>query len=230
MTEKLNKYIESFESENSDAIRWVAPILRWSIWVNEEANDVLPDVSFVESTLRRRLSSLAKISLKVAHDCADDLQHVHLVYASRHGDLNRTTQMLVDLAEDQPLSPTTFSMSVLNAFAGVYSIARQIQLPSTSISAGELSFGFGLLEACLQLASKPETPVLFVYADEPAPAIYRVLPSENFQPHAIAILLSNEATTKINCTMMPVEALNPIDTQSQSFIKCLNGKYKHWKS
>ncbi len=212
---------------------WIASIVRWTVWKNGAENSALPDVSFVETTLRRKLSSLAKMSLKVANDCSGDIPCVHLVYASRHGDLNRTTAMLGDLADEEPLSPTAFSMSVLNAFAGVYSILKNEQLPSISLSAGESSFGFGLLEACLQLASNPETPVLFVYSDEPAPSIYGVS-KEEFDSHAIAILLSSEALIKVACEMtssekVASEASCNLNAQSYAFLDCLNGKNSQWQ-
>ena len=233
MTDVLKKNTEAFEPLKPATTSWIAPVVRWSVWKDDASNLVPLDVSFVESTLRRKLSSLAKISLKAANDCAGDIPHTHLVYASRHGDLNRTTAMLVDLADEEPLSPTAFSMSVLNAFAGVYSISKNEQLPSTSLSAGESSFGFGLLEACLQLASNPEIPVLFVYSDEPAPHMYGV-PKEEFVPHAIAILLSNEASIKVCCEMVAAEKIGSetsTDTniQSYSFLDCLNGKHSQWQ-
>jgi hypothetical protein len=229
----LKKNTETFEVPKSAITRWIAPIRHQSVWIGDASNLAPLDVSFVESTLRRKLSYLAKISLKVANDCAGDIPHIHLVYASRHGDLNRTTAMLADLADEEQLSPTAFSMSVLNAFAGVYSISKNEQLPSTSLSAGESSFGFGLLEACLQLASNPEIPVLFVYSDEPAPHLYG-LSKEEFVPHAVAILLSNEASIKISCEMVDAgkvgsEAATDTNVQSYSFLDCLNGISSQWQ-
>ena len=233
MTDVLKKNTEAFEVLKPATTRWIAPIVRWSVWISDASNLASPDVGFVASTLRRKLSPLAKISLQVANDCAGDTPCVHLVYASRHGDLNRTTEMLFDLADEEQLSPTAFSMSVLNAFAGVYSISKNEQLPSTSLSAGESSFGFGLLDACLQLASNPEVPVLFVYSDEPPPPIYGV-PKEEFVPHAIAILLSNEASIKVSCEMVATEqvdaeASSDVNVQSYSFLDCLNGAHSQWQ-
>ena len=233
MPDALKKNTEAFETLKPATTRWIAPVVRWSVWKDDASNLASPGVSFVESTLRRKLSPLAKISLKAANDCAGDTACVHLVYASRHGDLDRTTAMLVDLADEEQLSPTAFSMSVLNAFAEVYSISKNEQLPSTSLSAGESSFGFGLLEACLQLASNPEIPVLFVYSDEPAPRIYGV-PKEAFVPHAIAVLLSNEASIKVGCEMadsgtVGSETSSDTNLQSYSFLDCLNGTHSQWQ-
>jgi len=233
MTDALKKNTEAFQTIEPATTRWIAPVVRWSVCKDDTSTLAPLDVSFVESTLRRKLSSLAKISLKAANDCAGDTTCVHLVYASRHGDLSRTTAMLVDLADEEQLSPTAFSMSVLNAFAGVYSISKNEQLPSTSLSAGESSFGFGLLEACLQLASNPEIPVLFVYSDEPAPNIYGVS-KEEFVPHAVAVLLSNQASIKVSCELTDsgkvcTEVSPATNVQSYSFLDCLNGMHSQWQ-
>ena len=208
--------------------RWIAPIARWSVWQAEESTLALPKIDFVEPSLRRKLSALAKISLKVANDCSDAVESVHFVYASRHGDLRRTTEMLSDLAEEEQLSPTTFSMSVLNAIAGIYSIAKNEKLPSTSLSAGKSSFGFGLMEACLQLANSPETPVLYVYSDEAVPPEYGAA-NEKLIPHAVALLLSKDAELTISCEMQEGDADSDSDPQSYAFLHCLNEKCSQWQ-
>lgn len=205
-----------------DASRWIAPVALWSVWQEDASTKGLPDVQFIESALRRKLSLLAKMSLKVAYDCAGSLPSVRMVYASRHGDLTRTTAMLVDLADGEMLSPTAFSMSVLNASAGVYSISKQDHAPSTAVSAAQSSFGFGLLEACLQLASNPDSPVLFVYADETPPALYGISSGAAFVPHAIGLLLTNGAATEIACQMECTENIPSLLSQSQTFLRCLD--------
>lgn len=202
---------------------WSAPVARWSVWRADDGAKSLPDVSFVESSIRRRLSFLAKMALHVAHDCAFDLPSVRLVYATRHGDLSKTTAMLFDLAVEQALSPTAFSMSVPTAVTGAYSISKQDRAPSTALSAAESSFGFGLLEACLQLKANLDAPVLFVYADEPAPAIYQVASGDILTPHAIGLLLVSGAKSQIACKMECADAALGATAQSEAFLRCLVG-------
>jgi hypothetical protein len=193
------------------------------VWQDEDCIKSVPDVSFVDAALRRRLGFLAKMFLKVANDCTHDILGARLVYASRHGDLTRTTSMLIDLADEQMLSPTAFSMSVPNAAAGIYSILKHDTSPSSVVSAAESSFGFGLLEASLQLAANPDAPVLFIYADEPAPAIYGVVSGDLAVPHAIGILLTNGATSEIDCKMECSAIAASAISQSHSFLQCLGG-------
>src|SRR5262245_30442488 len=87
---------ESVQSDN-DGTAWTAPVIRWMAWDAHPQRNGAPassELAFVDPLLRRRLSPLARISLKVAHDCTGDLGSVRMVYASRHGELNRTTEML----------------------------------------------------------------------------------------------------------------------------------------
>lgn len=171
--------------------------------------------------LRRRLSRLARMSLKVAHDCAHDRPSVRFVYASRHGELQRTTTMLAGLADAEELSPTAFGFSVLNASAGLFSIVRQDKAPATAVSAAAESFGYGLLEACLQLAEHPDQPVLLVYADEPVPEIYGFAGPADRDALAVGLLLEKDAGMSVQCAGKPGGGENSQESQAQAFLRCL---------
>lgn len=213
----------------NEEVCWRAPIAQWAAWSSCEGLSDTPDVSFVEPMLRRRLSSLAKMSLRVAQDCAEGIPSLRFVFSSRHGDLTRTTAMLNDLADDEPLSPTTFSLSVLNASAGLFSILRGDATASTAISAAESSFGFGLLESAAQFAADPGTPVLYVYADEPAPAIYGAEADTTGSGHAVAILLSGESKINLECRMDNDNQSSSNEPHSRAFLRSLsNGNAGMW--
>ena len=213
-------------SETSD-VKWVVSIEKWATWHLDSQTSVQPDISFVDASMRRKLSLLTKMSLKVAHECAGHINNVRTVYASRHGDLIRTTKMMQHMAIDEMLSPTAFSLSVLNASMGVYSIIQKDVMPAIAISASESSFGLGLLEAYLQLASNPHAPVLFVYADDAPPVLYNMNEENSFMPHAIGLLLTSEASLKVECVVSDVEVSAGMDgstnaLQSLTFLECLN--------
>lgn len=220
---------------NSREIVWSAPVARWAAWPNS-GDSSAPDVSFIEPMQRRRLSTLAKMTLRVAHDCTEGLPHVRFVFSSRHGDLARTTVMLNDLAEDEPLSPTTFSLSVLNASTGLFSILRSDTTASTALSAAESSFGYGLLESAAQFAADPSTPVLYVYADEPAPDFYNPEAATTGSGHALAILLSDESPLTLECHMGHSDQPQSAEPHSLIFLSSLNnnaaaewyGEGKRW--
>lgn len=181
------------------------PIANWTAWdAGQAEKNEKPDVSFVEPMLRRRLSPLARIALCAAHRCAGNLPSVRFVYASRHGELDRTLELLQSLASNEPLSPTTFGLSVLNASAGLYSILRGDQAPATAIAAGPETFTFGLIEACSRAFAEPGLPVLYVYADAPAPAPFGPLADDPADLLAIALLIdSMQAKRQLNVTFMP---------------------------
>ncbi|GAB2910146.1 hypothetical protein GCM10027093_55390 [Paraburkholderia jirisanensis] len=180
-------------------LHWTIPVARWSFW--PVAATAAPDLGFIEPMVRRRLSSLSRIALKVAHDCAADRSHVRVLFASRHGELRRTTEILRAIGAGEPVSPTSFSLSVLNAMTGVFGIARGDRSAASAVSAGAETLGYALLEAHAQYASDPATPVLLVYADEPADAAYGAIENE-VQGGALALLLDAPAAQgRLSCAV-----------------------------
>lgn len=177
--------------------------------------------------VRRRLSTLSKNALHVAHDCVADLPAARIVFASRHGELRRTAGILADIEDAQPVSPTAFSLSVLNAMSGVFGIARGDTSPAIAVSAGPATLGLALLEAHAQYAADPASPVLLVYADEPADARFGAVADE-VDERALAILLDASAPASLVCSHGPQadagDAGNGITTQSQAVLHCLSSR------
>ncbi|WP_213763888.1 beta-ketoacyl synthase chain length factor [Caballeronia sp. dw_19] len=216
-------------------LRWTMPVARWSA----TAAAATADISFIEPIVRRRLSSLSRSALKVAHDCVAERNRVRVVFASRHGELRRTTDILHAISAGESVSPTAFSLSVLNAMTGIFGIARGDRSPASAISAGPQTLGFALLEAHAQFEADPSSPVLLVYADEPADAAYGTIEDE-VQGGALAILLDTRAAGRLACTISatgglsgnPEPALGPslrpfavpdtFLTQSEAIQRCLD--------
>ncbi|MEC5405164.1 beta-ketoacyl synthase chain length factor [Paraburkholderia sp. MPAMCS5] len=189
-------------------LHWTIPVARWSCW--PAAASAAPEIGFIEPIVRRRLSTLSRVALKVAHDCAGN-DEVRVVFASRHGELRRTTDILRAISAGQPVSPTAFSLSVLNAMTGVFGIARGDRSAASAVSAGPETLGYALLEAYAQYASQPGSPVLLVYADEPADPAYGTIEDE-VHGGAMAILLSREgAQGDLVCTQSASSAALPAD-------------------
>jgi hypothetical protein len=179
-------------------LHWTIPVARWSSW--PAVASAAPDIGFIEPMVRRRLSTLSKVALKVAHDCVAQ-DEVRVVFASRHGELRRTTDILRSISAGVPVSPTAFSLSVLNAMTGIFGIARGDRSPASAISAGPQTLGYGLLEAYAQYASQPASPVLLVYADEPADPAYGTIEDE-VQGGALAVLIDEtSAIGQLVCTL-----------------------------
>lgn len=195
----------------------------WTAWAATKtvpSGDGSPAIPFVDSLMRRRLSRFARMALHVAHDCAGNKTVDRTVFASRHGELQRTAAMLHDLGRANGVSPTDFSLSVHNAVAGVHSIVAKNRSPSVAIAAGEESFAYGLLEAAAQWQLNKNRSVLFVYADEPAPPEYRAFVSDNEYPHAVALLLASGAETSVRLARQPDAAPGAsAETQPLAFLR-----------
>src|SRR5579885_2115193 len=130
--------------------------------------DALPDVSYLPSLLRRRLDRCGRMAVSTAWPCSEGLGSVQSVFASRHGALERTVELLYALSRAETLSPTSFSLSVHNSTVGLFSIARSDRSATTSMAAGEDSLGMSLMEGA-NLIAAGASHVLVCYADDKLP-------------------------------------------------------------
>ncbi|HWW04383.1 beta-ketoacyl synthase chain length factor [Collimonas sp.] len=138
----------------------------WQAWagkpyVIEGSGDAA--VAAMPAMLRRRAGSMGKMALEAAYRCLDGRIDVPTVFCSRHGECARSTELLTDLAQGQPLSPTSFSLSVHNAAAGLFSIARQDPASHTALAAGHSGVEHAVIEACGLLADGAAEVLLVVY-------------------------------------------------------------------
>jgi hypothetical protein len=152
-----------------------------------------PEAGFLPALLRRRCSALTRIVLTVAFGCCDQEERAQVgsVFASRHGNINESIDLLERLALRQPLSPTRFSHSVHNAQAGLFSIAAGNRRASSSIAAEEDTFGCGWLEALTFLERFPDTPVLLVMAEVPLAPVFAALVDEPAASYGLGLLLTS---------------------------------------
>jgi hypothetical protein len=132
--------------------------------------------------------------LTVAFECCDPEQRARVgsVFASRHGNINESIELLERLALRQPLSPTRFSHSVHNAQAGLFSIAAGNRRASSSIAAEAETFAHGYLEALTFLERDPGRPVLFVMADVPLSEAFASLVDEPAASYGLGLLLASD--------------------------------------
>jgi hypothetical protein len=170
----------------------------WRYWPVENGQDgsnsllvnyewpTLPQVPVMQ---RRRLSPLTKIAFDVAFS-QEITATAPMVFASRHGDLHKTLELLRDVVQQQPLSPTQFALSVHNAIAGQFSIFTQHQAEHSSVSAGDSTLHFAVMEAVAMLDADDCPEVLVVYADQPVPDVYKGFTGQPAVPVAMALLIS----------------------------------------
>lgn len=126
---------------------------------------------------RRRVEKMGRLAFQVATWCQAEgaapdapVPGVPLIFASRHGDVARSQDLLTTLAKNEPLSPTSFALSVHNAIGAQYSIIRGERASVSAVANGRFTLEAALVEAAGLLAEAPE--VLLVAYDAQVPALY----------------------------------------------------------
>jgi hypothetical protein len=189
----------NFQVINFNIARWRAwaPGLEsvddWQAWSRQpvvlESSDAAPDVSFLPAMQRRRLGRMARMAFSVGWPLAEGLQQLPLVFISRHGETPRTFEILSDLAAEQPLSPTQFSLSVHNAVIGLWSIMRGETSEMTALAAAGDGLEHGLLEAA-SLLEEGAPAVLLIVTEEQPPQAYASWIDDVPFPYAVGLLLT----------------------------------------
>ncbi|MBM7456131.1 hypothetical protein HNR62_002012 [Oceanisphaera litoralis] len=138
--------------------------------------------------LRRRFTELGRCAAGAALPLLENIDAIPGVFASRHGDTPLTLSLLEGIADEQPMSPTGFSLAVHNAVSGLISIARKDASEVTAIAAADNLIPLALLEAATQLQERER--VLCLVYDVPLPELYQPYSSCEPFPFALAMLLS----------------------------------------
>lgn len=184
----------------------------WHSWLAgdlQPSSDDLPDVSFLPGLLRRRLDRYGRMALHTAWPCIQGIESVQTVFASRHGALNRTVELLSSLAKDETLSPTLFTLSVHNSVAGLLSIARKDREASTAMAAGPDTLILSILEG-VTMVHAGARQVLVSYADDSVPSIYKThVTDPPTHPFAISLLLTAAAGSPIKCHLSGLTVSQP---------------------
>ena len=167
--------------------------LAWADSISTIAGSAEPPVRAMAPMLRRRAGFLGKMALQVAYDCLGDRTDVPMVFCSRHGEVARSVELLADLAQDTPLSPASFGLSVHNASCGLFTIARSDRSNASALAAGHSTIEHAVIEACGLLADG-EPAVLLVAYDTVLPSLYSSFQDCDEQPHAWAWLMQAPAS------------------------------------
>jgi len=193
-------------SANGPATR--AHVLRWSAWSPglEDApawerwaaapaplaTEGHPAAAFLPAMLRRRCTPLTRLVLTAAFGALAEGERprVRTVFATRHGSINESIELLHQVVAQERLSPTKFSHTVHNAQAGLFCIAAGNRQASSSLAARADTFACGWLEALTFLERDPATPVLLVTSDVPLDATFAALVPEPRGAYGLGLLLA----------------------------------------
>ncbi len=146
----------------------------WLAWAQAPLvprGDDTPPLQEVPAMARRRIERLGRLAFQVAAWAQGDGRGVPLVFTSRHGDVARSVELLQALAKGELLSPTSFALSVHNAIAAQYSIARKDTANVTVLSNGCFSVEAAVLEAVTLLGDGHDEVLLVAY-DAHTPPVY----------------------------------------------------------
>jgi len=163
----------------------------WLKWAKEPCaigTDSEPGVRAMPAMLRRRAGFLGKMALEAAYQCIGAQKNIPTVFCSRHGEVSRSLEMLSAMAKGEPISPTSFGMSVHNAIGGLFSIARADKSNNMAIAAGTSSVENAVIEACGLLEDGAPQVLLVVY-DCPLPPAYISFQGSDDQAYSWAWLM-----------------------------------------
>ena len=181
----------------------MAPARQPGAWMTE-----VPSLPEMPAMVRRRVERSGRAACQVAYWCQAAGDHVPMVFASRYGDATRSLAMLGDLVNQQALSPSSFALSVHNAVAAIYSIARGDKGHSVVVAAGRATVTAALIEA-MALVADGAPQVLVVCYDAPLPHDYARFHDEFACEFAWAWLVAGDAHAaegvRVQVQIEPVE-------------------------
>ena len=145
----------------------------WIAWAKHPylpSGEQVPALPEVPAMQRRRIDNLGRMAVQAAWWCAsaDDAPRI---FASRHGDVQRSLALLQQLVVDAAMSPTQFGLSVHNAIAALHSIIRGERANYLAIAGGRATAEAALVEAAGLLAAGA-SEVLVVMYDATLPEPY----------------------------------------------------------
>lgn len=148
------------------------------------------EAALLPATLKRRLTPLGRQAITLLYQVSSQMtEEITWVVASRRTDISRKIRLLTSLAQQEPLSPTDFSMSVHNAIIGAFSIATHNIRLHTAVAGSEHSFATGLLEA-FSLQMTTSSPVGYLYYDALVPYQLEEVEDIDYPIACLAMLLS----------------------------------------
>jgi len=157
-----------------------------------------PALSFLPAMQRRRLSALSRLVFAAAWPILEKHPQCPMVFSSRNGEINRSFQLLIELAKGNGVSPTSFGLSVHNAIAGQLAIHQGNYAEQSAISTNSNGLENAMLDAWLMLQDGADQ-VLVLYANEPLDAQYEVDIERGPFALACALLVQKGSDWRLCC-------------------------------
>jgi hypothetical protein len=207
---------------------WIKPDQRQikeSTWFDSSVFDL----SWVPAMQRRRMTPFIKMTLNTAYQVSAKGNYVNLpsVFSSRHGDFHKTANLLVDIVNNQPLSPTGFGLSVHNAASGLFSIIEGNTSTSTSVAAGTESFIYALIDGYARLIDCEQQKILIVHTDETLPDIYSQYADEEQIAHSIALVIRAANDGEAHFSLQKILNTHKNNNKLPLSIQCARALHEH---
>lgn len=185
----------------------VLSIAAWSAWDSDQGT---PELPWIPSLQRRRLSPLDRVACQLARECferaAMPSDASAMVLASRLGELCVLARILESIRLREPVSPANFGGSVHHAALGHLSILNKNRMPARAVSAGPSTFAAGFWETFCMAEAHPGAPVLLLAVEDTFPTPF-LGDACNFSGGAsgLGILLAPEALPGLPALTISVE-------------------------
>jgi hypothetical protein len=192
----------------------------WDEWALGRRNILpeakAPEISYTDSTFRRRLSQISKMSIQVIHDLLPLGEDTKMLFSSFRGELSREYQIFKMLREEGAISPAAFSLSGFNTPVALASIAFGLKGGYSAIYPANNSFTACITAAQAMLFSGTTDEIVLVYADENIPPECGCFFQEYPVPVAFGLLLSRNSLASV-----PLSSLNGNEDNPLAFLKQL---------
>ncbi|QBF81973.1 hypothetical protein EXU30_04115 [Shewanella maritima] len=158
-----------------------------------------PTQSKVPAGIKRRASQLSKLVINTCLPIIAERSVDYVVFATQHGEIHRTLNLLTDLASEEELSPTAFAQSVTSTAPGLLTIASKQPIAFTTVSGGKNTLQAGLIEVAMRFYQQPQSNILLIVTDEALPEIYQHHSAEQHQQNLLALYFTQGQSWQIEC-------------------------------
>ena len=165
------------------------------------------DLSFIPPIVRRRMSTLDKLTLSTLNKTyTDNIQYI--VFSSRFGQVDRLLKIIDQYKEYKEVSPNAFSGSVHNYSVSFFLLNQKNAIPYTSLSASDHSISMGLLYSIVASYDN----ILFCYADVNK-GVY----------NSLAINITKKISPKATPYNLKLESNNTNQDEFEKYVDLFNG-------
>jgi len=159
--------------------------------------------------LRRHTSPTTQMVLATCAPLVTKQPIDYVLFCSQHGELQRSMQLLNDIATQTLLSPADFTHSVHNIAVGLLAIWQYLTVNTQSIAAGAQTFMMGMIDAMAWLQLHPGKTVLLAMYDDVIPVPYQSLVYTPHAPYVLALLLTTGTKDTASCLLPQLTSTTP---------------------